>query len=162
MPLLNEFSSGSLREYGFAGFLKVDGFGQIGFGAVPSEPGVYVALREPSAPATFLPRNPGGRFKGKDPTLPPATLKGYWVDGSPVLYVGSSNDLRRRLREFVSFGQGKPVGHWGGRASWQVERSHEFVLAWKVDAQYKAAEQALLDAHVRAHGRLPFANLKGT
>ena len=58
-------------------------------------------------------------------------------------------------------GQGKPVGHWGGRYIWQLSDSDELLVAWKVtnDAP-ELVENEMLAAFVDRYDQLPFANLR--
>jgi transcriptional regulator with XRE-family HTH domain len=150
-----------LELEGFDGFMSIAELRTGGVASVPSAPGAYVVLRE-AHPATFLEQNRGGRFKQKDPTVPLALLKGKWVDGSDTVYVGKGNDLRRRIKEFIDFGAGMPVGHWGGRYTWQLANSAELLIAWKRAPEGKQArevETELLATFGDEFGVLPFANL---
>jgi hypothetical protein len=38
--------------------------------------------------------------------------------------------LRSRLKQYLKFGQGKNIGHYGGRLIWQLEHHSELVLCW--------------------------------
>jgi hypothetical protein len=121
-------------------------------------------LRESEAPPVFLRSNPGGRFKGRDPTVAMELLEGRWVEGAHLVYVGKADRLRRRLRQFADFGAGKPVGHWGGRYLWQVEGSPDLVVAWREtpEGSPREAEIELLSRFRAAHGgRPPIANIAG-
>jgi hypothetical protein len=107
----------------------------------------------------------GGRFKDKDPSVSRDDLLTNWVNKTEVIYIGkasSSRGLRKRLKQYMDFGAGRPVAHWGGRFIWQIENCDDLVVAWKC-AEEEAAEQfeARLqhDFYVQ-YGRLPFANLK--
>lgn len=90
-----------------------------GLDRVPRGPGVYLVLA-PKVTPSFSEVSCGGHFKGRNPTVPVPILEAKWVGGAPVLYVGKANELRRRIREFVVFGSGKAIGHWGGRYIWQL------------------------------------------
>ena len=84
------------------------------------------------------------------------------MPGAEVLYIGKSNALRRRLKEYASFGAGSPIGHWGGRYIWQLSDSDELLVAWKAcgeDETPDYLEAQLLGRFKRIHGRLPFANI---
>jgi hypothetical protein len=65
-------------------------------------------------------------------------LSKNWVENSFVVYVGQAggNDsaatLRKRLKQYLDFGKGKPVGHYGGRLIWQIQHHPEILIAWKV------------------------------
>lgn len=151
------------RATGFEGFVP---FADLPLAKVPPRPGVYLVLREAMAP-TFLTQSTGGRFKGKDPSLDESRLRAEWLDGTQVVYIGKASarkskadGLRRRLDEYRRFGQGKPVGHWGGRLVWQLVDSDALVVAWKESESPSELESELLAAFVRDHGRLPFANLR--
>ena len=107
----------ALRDAGFVGFLTADAMRASGCKQAPESPGVYCVVRDSAAPPEFLPANPGGRFKGRDPSMAVPLLESRWVPGAQVVYVGqaggagSSATLRKRLDQFVRFGGGAPVGH---------------------------------------------------
>lgn len=156
------FTLKSLEDAGFEGFVPfADLFGS-GLTDVPSVPGVYVVVREPNIPATFLDANPGGRFKDRDPTELPDVLKAKWIDDCSVLYIGKGDVLRSRLREYARFGAGERVGHWGGRYIWQLADSDQLLVAWRTTSEgqtARGAEGELVAAFKRRFGRLPFANI---
>ncbi|MGP4030495.1 hypothetical protein [Pseudarthrobacter sp. 1C304] len=154
-----------LRSEGFAGFKT---FEELDLGEVPREPGIYAVLHPEGRQRAFLEESVGGWFKRKNPTILLDALAAEWVDGADVLYVGkagagtsSARGLRKRIQEFMDFGRGRPVGHWGGRLIWQLADSQSLLIAWKVlpAAEVNEAE-AKYHAEFRCHyGRLPFANL---
>jgi hypothetical protein len=63
----------------------------------------------------------------------------------------------------LAFGEGKPVGHWGGRYIWQLAGSWEFRVAWRETCgeEPRIVESRLIAELRRATRTLPFANLKG-
>ncbi|MBO0896106.1 hypothetical protein [Arthrobacter sunyaminii] len=85
-----------------------------------------------------------------------------------TLYIGKADKgsgnrgLRKRITEFVRFGSGEPVGHWGGRCIWQLEDSQDLRIAWLPVLQRLAGEieSELIDEFVRTYTALPFANLR--
>lgn len=160
----------TLSAAGFEGFLSIGTMqNATGVGGVPDSPGVYVILREAGDPPEFLSQNPGGHFKGKDPTVPVATLREKWVDGASVLYVGRSGgdgvegSLFTRLTDLLDFGLGRPVGHWGGRYLWQLADVQKAVICWREcrDEEPGALKDWLIDEFVQRHGKRPFANIRG-
>lgn len=126
---------------------------------MPNGPGVYAVLRETSGAPRFLSTNPSGRFKGRDPTVPVATLRARWHDGTPILYFGKADSLRTRIRALVRFAVGDPIGHWGGHYLWQIAESAAFVVAWREAEQPRALEGDLLSDFAAHFGALPFANI---
>jgi hypothetical protein len=62
----------------------------------------------------------------------------------------------------VAFGNGKPVGHWGGRYLWQLKNSANLVLCWKATPHSDPGEveHELIRSFIAHYGALPFANLK--
>ncbi len=94
--------------------------------AIPEAAGVYILKRVAPMPVAFLAANPGGRFKGRDPTVSVSRLEERWIPSAHVVYIGKAggNDqrvtLRSRIRSFMQFGLSKPCSHWGGRCSWQL------------------------------------------
>jgi len=158
------FTRDGLSKRGFVGFV---GFHGIDLNRVPTEPGVYVVLREKDSRPAFLERNPAGRFKGMDPTVPVADLEAAWPDGAQCVYigkagVGSNGDrhLQQRIKEFRRYGDGFPVGHQGGRRIWQLADAVELIISWLVTADQDPddVEGALLRAFVAEHGRRPIGN----
>lgn len=160
------------REYllaqGFGGFKTV---GELMDGlktAVPAQKGVYVVLRESVSAPQFLTKGTGGFFKGKDPNVPLAELEANWVTDTPILYIGkaggtdSSATLQKRLCQYLRFGQGANVGHWGGRYIWQLADSRDLVVCWKglfTDEPREVEQQMIADFKAAHAGKRPFANL---
>jgi addiction module HigA family antidote len=151
-----------LKEQGFDQFLTVSDVASGAVDKLPRRPGTFVVLRESCEPPAFLECSPAGHFKGKDPTVPREVLERKWVDGSHLLYIGQTTDqdLRTRLHDFVEFGRGRRVGHWGGRLTWQVDGADKFCIGWREDENPRDAERELLTEFRDIYGKLPFANLR--
>jgi hypothetical protein len=152
-----------LERRGFRGFRSFAALWASGVDEIPASPGVYAVLVPAGFEARFLASNPGGRFKGRDPSVPIAVLAANWADGAVVVYVGKADDLRRRLQDFCRFGQGRPVGHWGGRLIWQLSDAGDLIVAWRPCSAAEDPfdlERELIHAFQTRHdGRMPFANL---
>jgi hypothetical protein len=164
-----DFSSlSTLRAAGFVGFSCIRDLYASRCQAVPQHPGVYLVVRGPAHAGTFSERSCGGRFKGKDPTVPVERLRRLWIDPAIVLYIGkagggdSGAGLKERLWVYMRFGAGEPVGHWGGRLIWQLENCHALTLCWRPAGGQDAAklEGALIRRFAVRYGRRPFANLR--
>ena len=99
-------------------------------------------------------------FKGKDPTVTRERLHREWLPAADVVYLGKAKSLTVRVDELLRFGNGEPVGHWGGRLVWQV--ALPLTLSWKETPGQdpETLEKALLREFSGHHGRLPFANLR--
>jgi len=159
-------STEELKQFGFKGFLKMrDLF--TNSSAVPKRMGVYLVLRESSEPVQFLTVGSGGFFKGKNPNVSIQELKANWVDGSAVVYIGKAGadgkkaTLQSRLRQYFRFGQGKNVGHWGGRLIWQIQGAEDFLVCWKEtpDEAPREVEAQLIREFTSQFLKRPFANL---
>ncbi|MFD1722875.1 hypothetical protein [Amnibacterium endophyticum] len=159
------WSRQALEHGGFAGFVP---FSQLPEAGVPQAPGVYAVLRTSGAAPMFMRESSGGRFKGKDPAIAPEALERAWVDGPEVVYIGKATrgsagrrGLEKRLDEYRRFGAGEPVGHWGGRAIWQLADRDELLVAWNATEEDAAAvESRMLGDFRDRYGVLPFANLR--
>lgn len=161
-PRIGRIGRPELEERGYQGFIPVKVLLDGGVSEIPPGPGVYVVLRETEGAPRFRATNPGGRFKGKDPTVKHAELEANWLEGAPIIYIGCGANLRRRIAALAQFGAGKPVGHWGGRYIWQLDGSEELLVAWLEipDQSPRAAELEALDWFRRIHdGFPPFANI---
>jgi hypothetical protein len=147
-----------LESSGFEGWVTFGEFAQQ-LGRLPSAGGVYLVFRIRREPR-FLVANPGGRFKGRDPSVSDDALCANWVNGAEIVYIGKADNLRRRLREFARFGEGEPVGHWGGRLIWQLKDSTKLLVAWKEAPGLlpREVEAEMIAAFRAAFGKLPFAN----
>lgn len=162
---------GDLQDFGFSGFVRVSALHESALAEVPRAPGVYAILREAESAPRFTETSSGGHFKDKDPTVLVQTLREKWVAGTDIIYIGKAGHLKKpptlrtRLKQYLDFGFGRPVGHWGGRYIWQLEDSRELLVCWKETAgeDPEAVELELITAFREVHGRLPFANLtRGT
>ena len=158
-----------LQAQGFEGFKTM---GELMDGPrtlIPARKGVYVVLCESESAPQFMTEGTGGFFKGKNPNVSIAELKANWVEGTPVIYIGkaggagSSATLQKRLGQYLRFGQGANVGHWGGRFIWQLADSRALVLCWKILTNEEPREvecQMIADFKAVHVGKRPFANLK--
>ena len=157
-----------LQAQGFEGFKTM---GELMDGPrtlIPACKGVYVVLRESESAPQFMTEGTGGFFKGKNPNVSIAELKANWVEGTPVVYIGkaggsgSSATLQKRLGQYLRFGQGASVGHWGGRYIWQLADSRDLVVCWKTlssDDPREVERQMIADFKAVHSGKRPFANL---
>jgi hypothetical protein len=147
-----------LEEIGFVGWVPFRG---LQAARVPTTEGVYVVVRTSTDLPVFLDASPAGWFKGKDPTVLPATLHSEWVSGASVIYLGKATNLRNRLSSYRRHGGGEPVGHAGGRYIWQVAGSEQYLVAWKETPGEDpgGVETRLIAAFTRDYGSRPFANL---
>ena len=153
-----DFTREGLAAAGFVGFVN---WAELSWDEVPSGQGVYVVMTDGPDPPEYLSRSPAGWFKRRDPTGSRTTLEAAWVEGCPLVYIGKAARLRTRLRQYRDHGQGKPVGHWGGRYIWQLSNSGDLVVAWRVtDEDPEQLEKEMLAAFLDQYGQLPFANLR--
>ncbi len=165
---MNFSSIDEIRACGFEGFKTISALQASDCCEVPELPGVYVVLRPAKDPPSFLSVSKGGHFKGKDPTVEKPVLEAKWerVPGALVLYIGKAGpgktaNLRDRLRNYMHFGQGKPVAKFGGRYIWQMHDSGDLLISWKPTpgAAPREIEKTLIREFEEVYGSLPFANL---
>ena len=157
------FQYDELKEAGFTGFKSVKDMIDGGLDSVTTAGGVYMILyfSPTGAMPDFLPIGTGGHFKGKDPNVPITELRDNWVDGTPVVYIGKATNLKNRLSQYMKFGQGKNIGHYGGRYIWQIPHSENLVVCWKMtDRDPRNVEAELIQQFVCEYGKRPFANLR--
>ena len=149
-----------IESAGFAGFMPVVELRDSKTESVPDVPGVYMVLRDSGERPDFLTRGSGGYFKGKDPNVPLSELSANWVEGAKVLYIGKAKSLRKRISQYLRFGDGKPVGHWGGRYIWQLADAQELIFCWMpVIGDADAVETEMICRFREHYGSRPFANL---
>ena len=161
-----------LRPLGFKGFLTIKELRRENLSPVPGgvrDIGVYVVVRPEAERPTFLLQSTGGRFKAKNPNVAQDLLTKNWLLNSQIVYVGKAGSqtgsatLKSRLRQYLNFGAGKPIGHWGGRYTWHLPNADELLVCWKItpDQEPRNVEREMLAEFEAVHGARPFANLAG-
>lgn len=156
----------SLKEFGFVGFHKISSL-KLNASPIPKAQGVYMVLRPDESDVVFVEIGSGGFFKDKNPNVAISELRKNWVEKTRVIYIGkagglnSSATLNSRLKQYLNFGQGKKVGHWGGRYIWQIKNIDDYVICWKEfpSRQPRDVEVELLRLFRDRYNKLPFANL---
>jgi hypothetical protein len=155
-----------LKKEGYEGFISMRQLFEDA-SPIPAFKGVYCILNNEKVYPSFLEIGTGGHFKGKNPNISIKQLENNWVDKSLVVYIGkaggenSNATLKSRLKQYFSFGQGKNIGHWGGRLIWQLPSSSDLVVCWKVllNEDPRKYEQQLIQEYITQFGSRPFANL---
>ena len=102
-----------LKASGFEGFIPVAQL-QTDSTAIPRTAGVYMVVYTGENIPEFLPCGTGGFFKGKDPNVSITELETNWVKNTCVVYIGKARTtLRKRLNQYLKFGNRQNIGHWG-------------------------------------------------
>ncbi|HSZ33219.1 MAG TPA: hypothetical protein VK772_07905 [Puia sp.] len=157
----------AIKKLGFTGFKTIKHLWND-YRVVPDVEGVYVVLNPDCIKKSLLSKGVGGFFKGRDPNVPVSDLSKRWVENCHVLYFGKAgggpenkSTLRSRLKLYLDFGKGKPVGHSGGRYIWQLSHHPELIVAWKETPEDdpRKIEGQLIKEFEDFYGKLPFANI---
>ena len=157
----------SLKNEGFYGFVSVKSL-LNNHSQIPTTRGVYMVLRTIMDEPIFLEKGSSGYFKGTDPNVAIKILQEKWVYNTPVVYIGKAGGkknkttLRSRILQYLKFGQGKPVGHKGGRYIWQLNDSEELLFCWKplpTDEPEDVESMLISEFKHQYAGKRPFANL---
>lgn len=164
--ILERFDLAGLSAAGFQGFVPIRELRAVR-GRIPAVRGVYVFFRSDESEPEFLETGTGGYFKGKNPNVDVETLALNWVPGAHVVYIGKAGDpgqsatLRSRLWQYLRFGAGANVGHWGGRYVWQLADAESLLVAWceLPNGVPSEIETELIAAFRADTGMRPFANL---
>lgn len=152
------FNQKELISNGFVGFKTIEEL-RGNKSLIPKEKGVYVILNLEKE-INFLKIGTGGFFKAKEPNVEIAILKQNWVENTDVIYIGKATELQKRLNQYFCFGNGKNVGHYGGRHIWQLENSKNLIVCWKVtEDNPRDEEKKLIQLFFKQYDKLPFANL---
>ena len=159
----------AILSSGFFGFESVKNLTDDGCKSVSKQRGVYLILHLKKSSPKFLSESAGGYFKRKNPTVDVSKLKSNWVEDTIVIYIGqagggnSNATLQKRLEQYMRFGQGIPVGHWGGRYIWQLSNNRELIVCWKPisNDDPREIEKIHIQEFASIYGKRPFANLTG-
>lgn len=157
-----------IKAAGFVGFKEM-GELFLDSSILPRSKGVYLILYLDSKPPQFLVVGSGPSLykKKTNPNVSISELKSNWVEKTIVIYIGkagkngSNVTLQSRLREYFRFGQGKDVGHYGGRLIWQLKNSNNLVVCWKelTTEDPRTFESNLIAEFSLTFSSRPFANL---
>lgn len=170
---MNFNSIDEIKSSGFTGFKKISEL-SIDIKSIPHERGIYFVLNMDKVDPKFIVPGVGGFFKGRDPNISVSELEQNWVENSLVVYIGqaggiingkwSDSTLQKRIKQYLRFGQGENVGHYGGRLIWQLGNYRDLELCWKSLAgrvmDPKEEESRLISAFKTQFGKRPFANLQ--
>ena len=156
----------SIKKYGFLGFQSIGSL-YANSSSITKQMGIYLVLHVSQKEPKFLEQGSGGFFKDKDPNVSIKVLEEHWVKDSLVVYIGKAGSkngsatLRSRLIQYLKFGHGKNVGHYGGRLIWQISNPEHLVLCWKPISEIEPREEEvqLIKAFFNQFGKRPFANL---
>lgn len=162
-----KFDRNGLENVGFEGFVPISKLKTSGTSVIPACTGVYVIVRESTVPHEFRSESIGGHFKGRNPTMDVVKLEMKWVNNSYVLYIGkagksgSKATLRSRLDQYIEFGKGERIGHWGGRFIWQLCDCDDLLVAWKplANEEPRDVEKQMITVFTSLYGKKPFANI---
>lgn len=153
-----------LEEIGFVGFESIRQLMLSRCIELPAAPGVYVVVRD-AVEVEFVEYGSGGQFKGRDPNVPIATLSSRWIPDADIVYFGkaggegSKSTLRGRVGQYMRFGQGANIGHWGGRYIWQIKGIGDLRIGWFETQYARAVEAELINQFYFEYEQRPFANL---
>lgn len=76
-----------------------------------------------------------------------------------IVYIGSSYNLRNRLKQFARYGVGKADNHEGGKILWQLTDAIKFQIEYFPCQNCKQEERKLLQDYKKRHfNQLPLAN----
>ncbi|MFC4595084.1 hypothetical protein [Sphingobium tyrosinilyticum] len=163
---MNMTSLADIRNAGFEGFVPIGSLLDR-IKDVPQKSGVYLVIAPDDFVTEYLEAGSGGWFKGRDPNVALTVLTNAWIQGARVINIGkaggptSSSTLRKRLRQYMCFGQGQAIGHWGGRYIWQLRAASTLLIAWKItESDPRQVERELIAAFQKQYGARPFANLQ--
>ena len=155
-----------IKASGFEGFVTTLNLMKSRCTEINSTQGIYLVLNNSDQDLQFLSENVGGHFKGRNPTVSVQKLIQKAGYKSPVVYIGKAGGmtsratLQKRIRQYMRFGQGEPVGHWGGRYIWQLENHMDLIVCWKTTIQEpRDVEKQLIHQFEKEFGMFPFANI---
>ena len=155
-----------LKENGFVGFKTIQELFEDS-SSLPAVKGVYMIININQKKPAFLKAGSGGFFKGKDPNISLEDLQANWINNTHVVYIGkagggtSNATLKRRLGDYLKFGQGRNIGHYGGRLIWQLASYSNLIVCWKPlpNEEPRVVEAQLIKDFTTEYGNRPFANL---
>lgn len=63
--------------------------------------------------------------------------------------------------QYMKFGKGEPVGHWGGRYIWQLKDNKKLIVCWRTTTNEdpRVIEKEMIETFESSYGGKPFANI---
>jgi hypothetical protein len=156
----------SINESGFSEIKRISEL-KADASLIPKTKGVYLVLRPDNDNVEFVEKGMGGFFKDRNPNVQISELRKNWIDDANIVYIGKAGGsnkkatLRSRLKQYLNFGKGKKVGHWGGRYIWQLKKIDDYFICWKElsDDEPRNVEIKLMELFRQKYNNLPFANI---
>ena len=147
-----------MQEFSLRGRFTVPQLRDGQVSTAPDGPGIYSVWRVAETAPRFAKKSTAGHYLGREPTIDVEELQARWVVDAALLYVAKSANVRTRVRLLIDFADGKPVGHWGGRALWQLADADDLLVAWAANDDPGSTLAAVLAHFAAKHGgALPFA-----
>lgn len=169
MNIKDYINHDALKKDGFYGFHSVSEL-RNNPDLIPDIRGIYLILKPNiTSGEEYLEIGTGGHFKGRNPNVSIDKLSKKWIENVLILYIGKAGGekhpkrtLRIRLEEYLRFGTGEDIGHWGGRYIWQLKYSEELIVCWKAlpEEDPETKENEVIRDFKNIYGKYPFANLK--
>ena len=156
----------SIKNSGFSGFKKISEL-KLNTSLIPKIKGVYLVLCPDNTKIEFVEKGTGGFFKDKNPNIIVIDLQKIWIESARIIYIGkaggsnSKATLNSRIKQYLNFGQGKKVGHWGGRFIWQIKNVDDYIICWKelLKDEPRNIEIKLMGLFRQKYHTRPFANI---
>ena len=175
-PIMKFKSIEDLKKAGFKGFMPVRMLKSTGIFSDDAmadmeldSAGVYMVVRTDVSDPVFVPEGSGGLFKERNPNVSVDELQANWVKDTCIVYIGKAGGgssratLRKRIGQYIQFGSGEPVGHWGGRYIWQLKDADNLLFCWRAAEEAEDAKvlesRLIADFKAQYGGSRPFANL---
>lgn len=157
-----------LKQNNFKGFISIEKLWEDN-SMIPNTKGIYLILN-PNLDNKFMEKGVGGFFKNKNPNISINELANEFVPNSLIIYIGKAGTIKNkstiktRLKQYLKFGQGKKIGHWGGRLIWQLKNHKDLLVCWKTIDNKEPREieaKLILEYQKQFNEKRPFANLQG-
>lgn len=173
---MNAFDKAFLKKNKFVNGFRIGDF-ESNRGIVSSIPefkGLYVVVANRMPQKKFKKEGSGVFYKGRNPNVSQDVLSRNWVEGTFILYIGKAGGtdrkgniikatLQERITDYIKFGYGYKIGHWGGRLIWQLQYSRDLFIYWRIctDSENPVEmEKIRILEFENKYGKMPFANLR--
>ncbi|MDR3598834.1 hypothetical protein [Clostridium sp.] len=142
-----------LKNKGYKGFIRIGSL-KNNYSILPELSGVYLILIPKDFIVKFL--KDGTTNSGDSINY----LQNNWVKGAKILYIGSSNNLRKHVKQLVDSRNNSVDRFPGGRHLWKLKDSLDLLISWNVidTNECKQEKKYLLNEFMVRYSKPPFAN----